>query len=69
MGALIDVDYPHTKSIRLWKAACQDEGVRWTCNYIAMCAQVQILELLDNDITPLGCEFIGRLLNPHNPSK
>jgi len=25
---------------------------------------VQALELLDNKITPLGCEFIGRSLHP-----
>lgn len=23
-----------------------------------------VLELLDNNITPLGCEFLGRVLNP-----
>lgn len=29
-----------------------------------MCASIQVLELLDNKVTSLGCEFIGRTLAP-----
>ena len=29
---------------------------------------VTVLELLDNNITPLGCEFIGKLLHPRTNS-
>jgi hypothetical protein len=34
MEALKAVNYQHTKSIRLWKSQCEDEGVRAVCNYI-----------------------------------
>ena len=31
MDALRQVNYPHCKSIRLWKTYCEDEGVRAVC--------------------------------------
>ena len=43
---------------------CEDEGTRAVCNYIATCNSVLILELLDNQITSLGCQFLGKLLAP-----
>ena len=52
-------------SIRLWKTYCEDEGVRAICEFLRIrCSPVLILELLDNKITSLGCEFIGRTLTP-----
>lgn len=56
--------YRHARSIRLWKTGCEDEGVRSVCQYMEETNSVIILELLDNNITPLGCEFIGRALVP-----
>jgi len=64
MDALKSVNYPHTKSIRIWKAGAQDEGVRAICEYAKTCQNLLILELLDNEITKLGCEFLSRILTP-----
>ena len=64
MDALIQIDYKHTFSLRLWKTYCEDEGVRHICYWLAMNKSVRFLELLSNRITALGCEFIGRVLEP-----
>jgi len=48
MDALRSVNYQHTKSIRLWKTSCEDEGVRAVTQYINICPEVNVLELLDN---------------------
>ena len=64
MDALRSVNYQHTRTIRLWKTDSEDEGCRSVCQYIAGCDSVVMLELLDNKITPLGCEHIGKLLMP-----
>ena len=53
-------------SIRLWKTFCEDEGVRAVCQYLEVGKNVAFLELLDNNITPLGCEFLSRALHPKN---
>ena len=68
MDALMFVDYKHTFSLRLWKTYCEDEGVRHLCYWLAMNKTVRLLELLENRITALGCEFIGRVLHPDNQS-
>ena len=68
MNALRTVVYPHTRSIRLWKTACEDEGVRAVCLYIAQCYSVFFLDLLDNNITKLGCQFLGKVLAPETKS-
>ena len=62
--ALRSVNYQHVKTIRLWKTDSEDEGVRAVCQFIKGCDAVLMLELLDNGITPFGCEHIGRLLLP-----
>ena len=56
--------YKHTVSIRLWKTDGEDEGCRAVCQYIAACPTVAMLELLDNQISPLGCEHLGKILHP-----
>ena len=66
MDALRDVKYQHCKSIRLWKTFCEDEGVRSVCQYLEHGRNVAFLELLDNNITPLGCEFLSKALHPKN---
>ena len=60
--------YTHTKSIRLWKTFCEDEGCRAVCSYLGQAKGVTVLELLDNKITALGCEFIGKLIHPRSLS-
>lgn len=56
--------YPHCRSIRLWKNYCEDEGVRAVCSFVEFAKSVIALEILDNKITPLGCEFISRAIHP-----
>ena len=58
------VAYPHLVSIRLWKTYIEDEGVRAICELMQKCATVQCLELLDDKVTSLGCEFLGKTLTP-----
>jgi len=48
----------------LWNVGAGDEGCRAVCQYIEMCNSVLSLELMSNEITPLGCQFLGRLLAP-----
>ena len=69
MDALVQAKYQHCQSIRLWKAFCEDEGVRAICQYLEINKNVAFLELLDNNITPLGCEFLGKALHPKQQSQ
>lgn len=62
--ALKQAAYPHCSSIRLWKTYCEDEGVRILCEFLLGCNSILCLDLLDNKITPLGCEFLGKTLRP-----
>ena len=43
---------------------CEDEGVRAICRYIMTCPSVIVLELFQNGITALGCQFIGKMITP-----
>ena len=65
MDAMKDAKYQHCVSIRLWKTFCEDEGVRAVCQYLEIGRNVVFLELLDNNITPLGCEFLSKALHPN----
>jgi Ran GTPase-activating protein (RanGAP) involved in mRNA processing and transport len=51
-------------SLRFWNSYCRDEGVRAICNFLSTGKPVNLLELLNNKITPLGCEFISKTLHP-----
>ena len=64
MDALRDSKYNLCTSIRLWKTFCEDEGARAVCQYLEHTKSVNFLELLDNNITPLGCEFLSKALHP-----
>lgn len=66
MDSMYAVNYQHTQSIRLWSTMCEDEGCRAICRYISICPSVIVLELLQNNITALGCQFIGKTINPMN---
>lgn len=43
------------KSIRLWKIKTGDIGIEGLEKYLKEFNQVEILDLLDNNITSLGC--------------
>jgi hypothetical protein len=68
MESLKFIDYQHCKSLRLWKTGCGDEGVRAIVDWLITNSTVQMLELLENKVTPLGCDFISRVLSPQSPS-
>lgn len=61
----------------MYKVGAEDEGTRVICNYMEKVKKVEVLDLLNNDITPLGkknntnqkfkykgCEFLGKVLHP-----
>ncbi len=60
MDTFSEIAYKHLKKLRLWKIRAEDEGVRSICNYIDKAQTLEYLDLLDNDISPLGCEFLGK---------
>ena len=64
MDSLRQVNYPHCRSIRLWKTYCEDEGVRAVCQFVEVGKGISVLELLDNKMTPHGCEFISKVIHP-----
>ena len=64
MEAMIQANYQHCGSIRLWRGKCQDEGARHIANYITRFHNCTVLELLDCNLTPLGCEFLNRAFVP-----
>lgn len=57
-------------AIRVWKCRGGDESVRSVCYYLEsqpapnVWPNVQDLWFTDNDVTVLGCEFLGRTLGP-----
>ncbi|EGR33938.1 hypothetical protein IMG5_030190 [Ichthyophthirius multifiliis] len=62
MDSLSEIQYQHTKSVRLWKVRAQDEGTRTICNYMEKVKTLELLDLMDNQISKLGCEFLGRMV-------
>lgn len=64
--ALSDLDYQHVKQICIWKSKAEDEGVRSICNYIQKNQGVVKVDLLENSITHLGCQFLTRVLMPNS---
>lgn len=59
-----EINYQHLKNLRLWKVGAGDEGVRAICNYMLKCKTIEYLDLLDNQIGLLGCEFLSNVLAP-----
>lgn len=61
--ALTDSKFPHLKSLKMIKCGIEDEGVRVICKYLALrYSEVDEIELIDNKITALGCEFFANIL-------
>ena len=53
---------------RMWKVAAQDEGVHSIAEYLVDNPQVEVLDLLDNAITHLGCNYIGKIYKSISPT-
>lgn len=61
------LSYTSCKSVKLYKSRAEDEGTRAVCNYMDKVKKVEVLDLLSNDITPLGlCFFINCSNTMHN---
>ena len=66
MEVAAEIQYTHLKRLRIWKGGIADEGVRFVCKYLTACYSLELIDLLDNNLTPLSCEFIGKsLVSPH----
>ncbi len=55
MEVVSDLHYEHLKKIRIWKGAIGDEGARFIAKYLTTNYSLELIDLLDNGITPLGC--------------
>lgn len=62
MEVAAEVRYEHLKKIRIWEGAIGDEGVRCICKLLTATPVLEVLDLLNNGITSLGCEFLGKAL-------
>lgn len=62
VDSFIEVEYTGLKVLRLIKINAEDEGLRVICNFMNKCHSVEELNLQDNGITKLGCEFLGKTL-------
>ena len=60
--SLTAIKFDKLKTLRFWKCGIEDNGLRYICSYLAINKSVEVLEILDNNITSLGCEFLGRVL-------
>ena len=47
--------------IRLWKVFTEDEGVHSLCQYLVENPNIEVLDLLDNKISYLGCNYLGKM--------
>ena len=65
LDAMTQANFKHCTSIRLWRGKCQDEGARLISTFIIKNHQIEVLELLDCLITPLGCEFLNQAFTMH----
>lgn len=55
MEVASDIKYEHLKKIRICKGGISDEGTRFICKFIAASNSLELLDLMDNGITALGC--------------
>lgn len=60
--ALLGIKYDKLRTLRFWKCGIEDNGLRYVCSYLGSNKSVEVLEVMDNGITSLGCEFLGRVL-------
>ena len=63
MQAGENIKYKHCTSIRLWRTKCEDEGIRNIAKFMLIAKSVIVLELLDANISPVGCEILGDMLH------
>lgn len=66
--SLRQTGYNTIKGIRVWKCNGGDESVRSVCYYLDSqpLPAVEDVQFMDNGVTELGCEFLGRTLGPNS---
>ena len=64
-----DKGMPILKSLRIWEGEIGDEGVRSIVKFIIETnnSSLRLIELLNCNIGPLGCEFVSRIFEPSLP--
>jgi Ran GTPase-activating protein (RanGAP) involved in mRNA processing and transport len=62
MEVASEIKYEYLKKVKIWKGKIGDEGVRFICKYLSTANSLDILDLMNNGITALGCEFLGKAL-------
>ena len=64
-----DKGMPILKSLRIWEGEIGDEGMRAIHQFIIETnnSSLNLIELLNDNIGPLGCEFISRIFEPSLP--
>jgi len=65
--SLAQAPYLDITAIRVWKCEGGDESVRSVCAYLDNDPPPQVCDVsfMDNDVSPLGCEFLARTLGPN----
>ena len=60
---------PILKSLRIWEGELGDEGVRNIVKFIIETnnSSLKLIEFLNCNIGPLGCEFVSRIFEPSLP--
>jgi Ran GTPase-activating protein (RanGAP) involved in mRNA processing and transport len=66
MEVASELKYEQLKMVRIWKGGIGDEGLRFICKFIDTSHSIQLLDLMDNGISALGCEFIGKTVGSPN---
>ena len=64
VDALFKADYKWITSVRFWRCLIQDEGARLISQFLIRYKECTILELLECEIHPLGCEFLNNVFMP-----
>lgn len=62
IDSFIDIEYSGLKILKLLRVNAEDEGLRTICNYVNKTFSIEELNLSENGITKLGCEFLGKTL-------
>ena len=56
--------YKHLEILILSNLKTYDEGLKYICDYMKTAKTIKQLELEINQITPLGCGYLGDALKP-----
>lgn len=55
MEIATELRYMHLRKVSIWKGGVTDEGLRFLCKYLSTMNTLELIDLMDNGITSLGC--------------